>query len=185
MKKHLFVLLVLIITPIVISQQSNVGRGRIIPSIRMPRGATLEDGFVIALKDPNIYIGVFERPPSNTKLSSGDHLYSLPDVGEATNRFSPLLCIKAIKGKFIEPIWFNRETIVGSGSPRVISNSFVSEPGSVWILPVQKTTKEERINAFGPDIEKYKYINNDTFFNILFYRYGAYCLQWPEGTQER
>ena len=185
MKKYIILLIVLFITPFVISQQSNVGRGRIISSIRMPRGATLEDGFVIALKDPNIYIGVFERPPVNTKLSSGEHLYSLPDVGEATNRFSPLLCVKAIKGKFIEPIWYKRETIVGEGSPRVISNFFVSEPGSVWILAVQKTTKEERINAFGQDIEKYKYINDGTFYNILFYGYGAYCLQWPEGTPER
>jgi hypothetical protein len=190
MKRFMIVILVLLITPIVISEQSNIRRdiisGRIAPP-GIPRGATHEDAFVRALKDPNIYIGVFERPPSNTKLSSGEQLYSLPDIGEAIHRFSPLLCVKSIKGNFTESvIWYCREPGPrGEGSPNS-NNIFIAERGSRWILALEKTTSEYRIGRFGDDIKKYPYINNDdVFFNILWYGYGTLCLNWPSGIPER
>ena len=187
-KKYIILLFVLFITPIVISGQSEVrlnSRGRISPP-GIPRGATHEGAFALALKDPNIFIGVFEFPPSNTKLPSGEYLWSLPDIREASNKFSPLLCVKSIKGKFVEPIiWYCRLPAPrGEGRPADI-NGMVYAPDGKWILAVQKTTSEYRIGRFGEEIKKYPYINDDEkLFNILWYGYGGLCLKWPEGREE-
>ena len=186
--KYIILLIFLLVTPIVISQQSNIRRdrsGRVLPP-GIPRGATHEDAFALALKDPNIFIGVFEFPPANTKLASGEHLWSLPGIGEATNKFSPLLCVKSVKGKFAEPIiWYcSLPAPRGEGRPADINGMVYAADGK-WILAVQKTTSEYRIGRFGEEIQKYPYINDDNkFFNILWYGYGGLCIKWPEGREK-
>jgi hypothetical protein len=188
-KRVIIILLVLILVSIVKSGQSDVQRGRIgvgrLPP-GIPSGATHEGAFALALKDPNIYIGVFEYPSVNTKLLSGKYLWTLPDIGEATNLFSPLLCIKSIKGKFVEPvIWYSiLPSPRGEGRPTDRNSSFILLKGSKCILAVKKATKEELIGRFGEKIEKYSYINENTFFDVLWYGYGALYLQWPEGKEK-
>lgn len=189
MKKYIVLLIVLFITPFVISQQSNVrrdSRGRISPP-GIPRGATHEDAFALALKDPNIYIGVFENFQAGTKLTSGESLWSLPNVTQAMLKFIPLVCVKSIKGKFSEPIIWH--SIIpaprGEGSPPNRNSSFLLVRDSKYILAVKKTTKEEIIGRFGQEIEKYSYINENSFYDVLWYGYGALYLNWPEGREER
>ena len=188
-RRCIILMFVLFITPIVISQQSNVrrdSRGRILPP-GIPRGATHEDAFALALEDPNIYIGVFENIQAGTKLPSGESLWSLPNVMDAILKFSPLVCVKSIKGKFTEPIiWYCiLPAPRGEGSRPDRNSSFVLVRDSKYILAVKKTTKKEIIGRFGQEMEKYSYINENTFFDVLWYGYGALNLKWPEGREER
>ena len=120
-------------------------------------------------------------------MPSGQRLSELPGYGEARLRFSPLICIKAIKGKFAEKIiWYSRlPSPRGEGRPPDRNSLFIAFQGSKWILALQKTTKEEIIGRFGKEIEKYNYINDNTFFDVLWHGYGALCLKWPEGRPER
>ena len=177
-KKYIIFLFVLFITPIVISEQSNVrrnSRGRI-PYPQIQR--THEGAFALALKDPNVYIGVFEHFQADTKLPSGKSILSLPNVMEAMNKFRPLVCVKSIKGTFAEPIiWYNMVSAPIGGNR---NSSFILLPGGKCILAVKKTTKEEITGRFGQEMKKYSYINENTFFDVLWYGYGALYLKWPE-----
>jgi hypothetical protein len=182
-KQSIIILLVLIMAQIVLSNQASERR---IPPPIPPVGATHEDAFARALNEPNVFIGVFERVDAKSTLTSGEYVFGLPGIGEATNRFSPLKCIKTIKGKFIEPIiWYTTLSAgIVEGRRGQVGTFFIALEKSKWILALEKTTNAYRVGRFGKDIEQYKYINDDTFFNVLWYEYGALCLKWPEGNAE-
>jgi len=186
--KRCIVLSILLVPTCILSAQEKSGKKGESKSpplwareAQMASGSNYVETFAQAFKDPNILIGVFEDPSkySPTTLSSGEILERIPGYHKATNRFNlnKLKCIKPIKGQFSEPVVLvPRPFLARLGRPRI--PAFVALPGSKWILALKKTSKGYRISRFGDEIEKYKFINDRTFFMVFRYGHGALCLKW-------
>ena len=153
------------------------------------RNSDSTDTFAAAFNDPNVLIGVFERPKyvpnvlTSTMLSSGKILEELPGYWEAMTQFEfiiKLRHVESIKGEFTEPVVF----VV---SPPLIltlkeNNIPIFAPvnQTKWILALKKTTSEYRVARLGKEAEKYAFLNDNTVFSLFHWGYGALCLQWPE-----
>lgn len=181
MKKYIVLSLLLVVTCVLSGQEKPVKNYVPKPP---PVGVGAVETFAQAFTDPNVFIGVFECSPKSsfTTLSSGEILENMPGYLEALNRFSMLYRVKPIKGKFVEPIIF-----VCTLPPPLFEfdrgrrlPGFIPPFGSKWVLALEKTSKEYRIARFGKDIEKYKFLNDRTMLEVLWYGYGALCLKWPE-----
>jgi len=145
--------------------------------------------FAEAFKDPNVLIGVFERPfltpiDSHTILSSGEILENFPEYHEAIEQYNlnKLRCVKALKGEFPESVVLVPTFIYIFRSPRErpVVPIFLPPFGSKWVLALKKTSKEYRIARFGRDIEKYKFLNDRTVFSLFGCGHGALCQEWPD-----
>jgi len=182
MKKYIKLSLLLLIAPILLFGQEKPVK-KYVPK-PPPVGVGAVETFAQAFTDPNVFIGVFECSPKSsfTTLSSGEILENMPGYFEALNRFSMLYRVKPIKGKFVEPIIF-----VCTLPPPLFEfdrgrrlPGFIPPFRSKWVLALEKTSKEYRIARFGKDIEKYKFLNDRTTFDVQWYGYGALCLKWPD-----
>jgi hypothetical protein len=196
MKKHIVLSLMLIVTCVLLGQEKPVKNDppKLIPlrvkEARIAAESNYVETFTDAFKDPNVLIGVFERPkrfPYDTTLSSGENLR---DIGsEILYKFTALYCVKPIKGEFTEPIIFvyTFPYIYSSLSARPPIPEFYPPPGSKWVLALKKTSREYRIARFSEEIkeiEKYKFLNENTLFMPFRYGHGALCLKWPEKKKE-
>jgi hypothetical protein len=185
MKKYIELSLLFLIAPILLFGQEEPA-GRLLKPF--PPGSGAVETFANAFADPNVFIGVFEYSPKSslTTLSTGDILENIPGYGEACNRFSlsELRCTKPIKGRFVEPVTFISTIIPPIFEARPMLPGFCPHYGSKWVLALEKTSQEYRIYRFGKDIEKYKFLNDHTMFEVLWYGYGALCLTWPEKKEE-
>ncbi len=191
MKKYIVLSILLVVTCVLFGQEKRRKNYVSKPppawirEARMAAGSNYVDTFAQAFKDPNILIGVFERPPgvSRDTLSSGEILEDLPGYQKAVIRFSlsKLRCIKPIKGQSPEPVVLVTKLMppILEARPRI--PAFIPLKGSKWVLALKKTSKEYRISRFGgQDVEKYKFINDRTMFRVFRYGHGALCLKWPE-----
>ena len=197
MKKYIKLSLLLLIAPILLFGQEKPVKNdppKLIPlrvkEARIAAESNYVETFADAFKDPNVLIGVFERPkrfPYDTTLSSGENLR---DIGsEILYKFTALYCVKPIKGEFTEPIIFvyTFPYIYSSLSARPPIPEFYPAPGSKWVLALKKTSREYRIARFSEEIkeiEKYKFLNDNTLFMPFRYGHGALCLKWPEKKEE-
>ena len=146
--------------------------------------------FADAFKDPNVFIGVFERhrlynlstkSATAITLSSGEILQELPGYWEAGARCGPMLrYVKSIKGKFTEPVVFVIPPPVMRRLAEPLPRPFVPFFGSRWVLALKKTSNEYRIERFGKDIDEYKFFNDRTVFHLFRGGHGALCLTWPK-----
>jgi len=191
MKKYIVLSLLLVVTCVLSGQEKPVKDDPPKqPSYWLKEGwkaaeSNYVETFADAFKDPNILIGVFEWPksfPYDTTLSSGEKLRDIPGFWEALRRFTVLICVKPIKGKFTEPVIFVYTFPliyrVPYGRPRI--PWFRPPRGSKWVLALEKTSKEYRVARFGDKIEKYKFINDNTLFMPFRYGRGTLCLKWPK-----
>jgi hypothetical protein len=193
MKKYIVLSLMLIITCVLFGQEKPVEN-----YVPKPPPAWLKEElewaesnyvetFADAFKDPNVFIGVFERPEPSTKsvtvttLSSGEILEELPEYWQAMARCGPMLrCVKSIKGKFAEPVVFVICPPLMRRLAGPLPLPFIPFFGSRWVLALKKTSKEYRIERFGKDIEEYKFFNDRTVFSLFRGGHGALCLKWPD-----
>jgi hypothetical protein len=181
MTKSIMLSLVLLIAPILLFGQEKPVKRLLKP---FPPGSGAVETFAKAFRDPNVLIGVFEYSPKSslTTLSSGEILENLPGYDEAMIWFSlrELRCIKPIKGEFIEPVIFVSALPPPWFEGRPALPGFYPLYGSKWVLALRKTSQEYRIERFGKGIEKYKFFNDRTVFNLFRGGHGALCLKWPE-----
>jgi len=196
MRKYTALSLLLVVTCVLLGQEESTRDDppKLIPlrvkEARIAAESNYVETFTDAFKDPNVLIGVFERPkrfPYDTTLSSGENLR---DIGsEILYKFTALYCVKPIKGEFTEPIIFvyTFPYIYSSLSARPPIPEFYPAPGSKWVLALKKTSREYRIARFSEEIkeiEKYKFLNDNTLFMPFRYGHGALCLKWPEKKKE-
>ncbi|MBW1784914.1 MAG: hypothetical protein JRL30_29750, partial [Deltaproteobacteria bacterium] len=200
MKKYITLSLLLLIAPILLFGQEKPMKNYVpkpppvwIKEARMAAESNYIETFAEAFKDPNILIGVFERPlelgeVSRTTLSSGEILENFPGYLEATRRYNlnKLRCVKALKGKPPEPVVLVPTFlyIYRSLYARPPVPPFIPPRESKWVLALKKTSKEYRIARFGDDIEEYKFLNDRTVFSLFGCGHGALCLKWPEKKEE-
>lgn len=198
--KNYIVLSILLVVTCVLFGQEKPGKNYVpkpppawIKEARMAAHSTYIEIFADAFKDPNVFIGVFERPEQSIKsipattLSSGEILEELPGYWEAMTRFGliKLRCVKSTKGKFTEPVVFVirpplMRRVAGPPVP-----PFIPPRESKWVLALKKTSKGYRIARLGKDIEEYnKFFNDRTVFSLFGCGHGALCLKWPEKEKE-
>ncbi|MDH7600303.1 MAG: hypothetical protein QHH07_11825 [Sedimentisphaerales bacterium] len=199
MKKHIVLSLLLVVTCVLFGQDKSAKKDPPEPvpfwltEARMAVGSNYVETFAEAFKDPNILIGVFERPlelgqVTPTILSSGEILENFPGYLAATRRYSlnKLRCVKALKGEPPEPVVLVPTFlyIFRSLYDRPPVPPFIPVHGSKWVLALKKTSKEYRIARFGDDVEEYKFLNDRTVFSLFRCGHGALCLKWPEEIEQ-
>jgi len=196
MKNYVSLCLLLTVTSALFGQERHVKNSEPnsppvwLKEARMAAESNYIESFADAFRDPNILIGVFERPLevgelTHSTLSSGEVLEDFPGYREATRRYklNKLRCIKALKGSPPEPVVFvpTFVYIFRSLYERPPVPPFVPLHGSRWVLALRKTSQEYRIERFGKGIEKYKFFNDRTVFNLFRGGHGAL---WPEKKEE-
>jgi len=140
--------------------------------------------FTDAFKDPNVLIGIFERPEpksiTTTVLSSGEILEQLPGYWEGMDRCGPMLrCVRPIKGTFSEPVVFVVCPPLVRRLTGPLPQPFIPVFGSRWVLALKKTSQQYRIERFGKDIQDFQFLNDRTVFILFRGGHGALCLKWP------
>lgn len=199
MKKHIALFLIFLIVPIISFGQekpdmNDVPRTPPVWEKEFEKAACSNyvEAITEAFNDPNVFIGVLEKPkllPNSvpaTILTSGEILEELPGYWEAMMRTGliQLRCVKSIKGKFAEPVVF----VIPPPLMRTLHDTripvFIPFSETKWVLALQKTSDEYRIARLGTDIKKYKFFNDETVFSLFHWGHGALCLKWPEKQKE-
>ncbi len=196
MKKYIVLSLLLVVTCVLFGQEKIVKKKYVPkpPPVWIKEAMAAAESnyieiFADAFRDPNVFIGVFERPEQSIKsipttiLSSGEILEELPGYWQGMIRFGliKLRCVKSIKGKFTEPVVFVirpplMRRLAGPPVP-----PFIPPRKSKWVLALKKTSKEYRIARLGKDIKEYnKFLNDRTVFSLFGCGHGALCLKWPD-----
>ena len=154
---------------------------------------SVSTAFADAFADPNIVIGVFDCPSYSLieleaidpNLPSEERIEILNHFGAAKISFNlmRLRRLELIQGDMTGPDAYisTMPTMVSSG-PLLFFHPF---PGSKWILALRKTTSEYRVARFHQDMGQYKFLNDDTFFTVWGYQFGALCLEWSEDVFEK
>lgn len=174
--------------------QSAAERGSIFRR-QQPVYSSFRTAFADAFADPNIVIGVFELSspsliqsdeidpnlPSEKKIETIDH-YRAAGINFSLRR---LRCLELIQGDMAGQYAFISVIPARlAGEPSSV-RTFHPYLGSKWILALRKTTPEFRAARYSQNIGKFEFLNDDTFFTVWGYQYGALCLEWSEDVFEK
>lgn len=155
---------------------------------------SVSTAFADAFADPNIVIGVFDRPSYfliqleeiDPSLPSEQIIEIIRHYSSAGSNFNliRLRCLELIQGDMTGPYAFISTLFTMTESePHLLTFSPPLE--SKWIVALRKTTPEYRAARFLQDMGQYKFLNDDTFFTVWGFQYGALCLKWPEKIEQR
>ena len=142
--------------------------------------------FAEAFLDPNIVIGVFERVDLSwaamEKSLGEDWAQHVDEFLAITDVYTVIMLRpeKAIAGLSGQPVVFCcpvRASFFMEGFGFRRAPLFLPSRGRKWILALERTTHQQRLVQYGEMIADCSFFNDQTFFNVHNFGYGALCLE--------